>query len=311
MEEKAAGEKRAAGATEKASSDAYGKIFDFLWHLSKQGYSERTIKSYSEKLKYLAKHANILDPEAVKEFLAKAKMNENSKRDYVMCLCSFYRNIGVSWEKPLYKKACKIPFIPTEQELDLLIANSSKRVSAFLQLLKETGMRCGEALKLKWTDVDFERKTVRIEPEKGSLPRILPISERAIAMLKRIPIRGERIFQSRDAIKSVFFKRRKNLALKLGNPRLLKISFHTFRHWKGTMEYHKTKDIIHVQRVLGHKGIQNTLIYITIDNALFQSVADEFHVRTAKTVEEAVKLAEAGFEYFTTIEGVQIFRKRK
>jgi len=50
------------------------------------------------------------------------------------------------------------------------------------------------------------------------------------------------------------------LAFKLGNPRLLKIGFHSFRHWKGTMEHHKTKDIIHVKELLGHKNIQNTLV---------------------------------------------------
>jgi len=77
------------------------------------------------------------------------------------------------------------------------------------------------------------------------------------------------------------------------------------------MEYHKTKDIVHVQRLLGHKNIQNTLIYITIENALFTDINDEFHVRTAKTIEEACKLVEVGFEYVTEIEDVKIFRKRK
>jgi len=38
---------------------------------------------------------------------------------------------------------------------------------------------------------------------------------------------------------------------------------------------------------------------------------DEFHVMTAKTLEEARELAKAGFDYFTEIEGVQVFRKRK
>ena len=64
---------------------------------------------------------------------------------------------------------------------------------------------------------------------------------------------------------------RKVAARKLGNPRLLEITFITFRHWFGTMEYHKTKDILHVQRLLGHRNIQNTLIYIDLEDAeLFQ-----------------------------------------
>ncbi|MEM1551929.1 MAG: hypothetical protein QXS01_01310 [Candidatus Bathyarchaeia archaeon] len=48
-----------------------------------------------------------------------------------------------------------------------------------------------------------------------------------------------------------------------------------------------------------------------MEKALFQNINDEFHVRTAKTVEEACRLVEVGFEYVTEIDGVKIFRKRK
>jgi hypothetical protein len=33
--------------------------------------------------------------------------------------------------------------------------------------------------------------------------------------------------------------------------------------------------------------------------------------KTAKTLEEACELAKTGFDYFTTIDGIQVFRKRK
>ena len=38
---------------------------------------------------------------------------------------------------------------------------------------------------------------------------------------------------------------------------------------------------------------------------------DEFDVATATTVEEAEDLAASGFDYFTTMKGIQIFRKPK
>ncbi len=50
-----------------------------------------------------------------------------------------------------------------------------------------------------------------------------------------------------------FRAQRKRIANKLGNPRILKIHFHTFRHWKASTEYAKTKDILHVMKLLGHK----------------------------------------------------------
>jgi len=80
---------------------------------------------------------------------------------------------------------------------------------------------------------------------------------------------------------------------KLGNPRLLRIHFHTLRHWKATMEYHRTKDILYVMKLLGHKSIANTLIY----TQLVEFEGDEYHSAIANNVEEAQKLIEAGFEY--------------
>jgi hypothetical protein len=77
------------------------------------------------------------------------------------------------------------------------------------------------------------------------------------------------------------------------------------------MEYHKTKDILHVQQILGHRSIKSTMIYINLENALFQNPSDEFHVKTARTIEEATKLIEVGFEFVVKHEDTMIFRKRK
>ena len=80
------------------------------------------------------------------------------------------------------------------------------------------------------------------------------------------------------------------------------------------MEYHKTKDLLHVQKLLGHKKIYNTLIYIDYENALFgDGHADEFTVRVSANTDEACSLVESGFDYVTGeyIDGGKIFRKRK
>lgn len=80
------------------------------------------------------------------------------------------------------------------------------------------------------------------------------------------------------------------------------------------MEYHKTKDILHVKKLLGHKKIDNTLIYIDYEKALFgDGKNDEFTVRVATDTDVACKLVEAGFDYVTGeyIDGGKIFRKRK
>jgi integrase len=130
-------------------------------------------------------------------------------------------------------------------------------------------------------------------------------------MLHNLPRERQRVFGDGpiNSMKTTFIEMRRRLAAKLQNSGLLKISFHTFRHWKATMEYYKTRDILHVMDLLGHKNIRSTLIYTQLIK--FEK-EDEFYSSTAKTTEEAKKLREDGFEYVcTTPEDTVLFRKRK
>ena len=60
-------------------------------------------------------------------------------------------------------------------------------------------------------------------------------------------------------------------------------------------------------KVFVHKNINDTLVYIQ----LVDLADDEYVSRVAKTVDEVRKLVESGFEYVSTIEDTQIYRKRK
>jgi hypothetical protein len=74
------------------------------------------------------------------------------------------------------------------------------------------------------------------------------------------------------------------------------------------MEYHRTKDIVHVSRLLGHKSIQNTLRYIQ----LHVSEDDSFICKAAKSLPEVTVLVESGYDFVCKLEdGIQIFRERK
>jgi len=128
-------------------------------------------------------------------------------------------------------------------------------------------------------------------------------------MLANLPKKTVKVFDYRNKfhLEKAFRKQRKRIAHKLGNSRILQIHFHTFRHWKATTEYHKTKDILHVMQLLDHKNIKNTLIYTQLQN--FQD--DDYVCKAAMTVAEASQLIEAGFEYVTEMENVKLFRKRK
>jgi len=281
--------------------------------MKKDGKADATIQTAISRLKHLAKLCNINEPEQIKTILATLKWKNNTKHNVAQICNNYIKYIGKTWTQPKYAKEHELPFIPTETEIDTLISASGKKTSALLQTLKETGARIGEIEKLKWTHIDQERKTIYITAEKGSNSRILPTSTKLIAMLNNLDKTNERIFQTnRHALRTTFESLRNRTATKLNNPRLKNIHFHTFRHWKGTMEYHKTKDIIHVKTVLGHKNIESTMTYINIEQALFLEQSDEWTCKATTNTNEATQLIESGFEYVTTTpDALMLFRKRK
>jgi len=127
-------------------AEARGQIVGFSFWLLKQGYSKATIVGRVKLLNRLLRlGANFTDEESIKEIIAKQQWTVSRKLNAVDAFTSFLQMQGKTWTPPIYKRTRKLPFIPTEAELDQLIAGCSRRLSTFLQLLKETGMRCGEA----------------------------------------------------------------------------------------------------------------------------------------------------------------------
>ncbi len=314
--DRAAETKTVAGESPLDQQSPKGKLLQYQLWMQKEGYSDATTSGRAKLLRILTKRqANLYDPDTVKATIAKQPWSLGRKANAVDAYTSFLKMAGGQWQPPRYQGIRKIPFIPSENEIDQVISGCSSRIATFVQLLKETGARCGEAWQLKWTDLDTETRTIRITPEKRSNPRIAKLSAKLMDMLQAQPkIYGDRIFSKPnmplDHFRDLFCQQRKRLAFKLQNPRLLRITFHTMRHWKGTMEYHKTKDILHVMQVLGHKNIKNTLIYVQLAEELFKDQQD-YISKVAKTENDACLLIEAGFEFVCDFNGNKLFKKRK
>jgi integrase len=92
---------------------------------------------------------------------------------------------------------------------------------------------------------------------------------------------------------------------------LLRISFHTLRHWKAAYEHHGTRDSDYVKQFLGHKSLKSTEIHINIERAIFEPTSDEFTVRIAEKPEEVEALLEVSFEYVCQKDALISLRKRK
>jgi integrase len=273
-------------------------------------YSEETMESYGRALETLAKRgADLNNPQSVKETIVTQNWSDGTKQNTTNAILLYYKYNGITANLPNYKRQDKIPFIPTESEIDQLISGTKHQLATFLQVLKETGARYGEAFNLKWTDYNTEQATLAITPEKGSNPRAPKISTKLQTMLSTLPKTSDKIFTYKDknSARKNFQNARRRIAKNTGNPRIKQIHFHTLRHWKASIEFHRTNNVILVMKLLGHKCLNNTQRYIQ----LFPDLTDDYVCDIAHNTQEAKKLIEAGYIFVQTLGEEHLYKKRK
>lgn len=310
--------KTVAGEIGKTTQEIEVKMVQFAIALKNKGRTAETIRTYVTALYTLSnKGADLLNPTDVEEAIAKQDTwSLRAKRNYVDWYSRFAKFLHIDWEKPNYKAPDAIPFIPLECEIDQLISGTPRKTSIALQIAKTTAARKGEIARLKWTDVDTQANRIAInEPEKGSNCGIYPVSKDLITRILALPKSGERIFGQgayvSDSLENMLISARKRLASSFCNPRLLRIHFHTLRHWAITEYAHRAKDPFLVQQFSRHKDMKCVMKYVHYEKIIYQaSENDGWTVRSAKTAEEGMELLKVGFDYVTDFDGIKLFRKR-
>jgi integrase len=161
---------------------------------------------------------------------------------------------------------------------------------------------------------DPERRKVSIKASKNGRARILTVTQHLIDRLLCLPKAAKTVFppRAKNTRRVAFHGRMKTLARIHSNPRFLKIHYHTFRHCKALREYHKTRSILHVKKVLGHRNIMTTQRYVELYTEIYGDLQpQDYTCQVASTIEEAKKLIEAGFEFVSQIDGEHLYRKPK
>jgi len=282
--------------------------------MKKNAYADSTIKATAKRLKSLQRNCNLKDPEDVKGYIADKKCSNAYKETLIETYDLLMKSINQQWNKPFYERYDKLPKIPTEEKVNMLISNARPRMSLFLSMSKDLGTRPIELTWLKVRDITLDNGVVNITSAKYCVGRTLKLKANTLEMLKKyINKKGlnqdDRLFPTQsENISEEYRKTRNALAKKLQDPTIRQIRLYDFRHFKATMEYHKTRDLLHVKALLGHKDLKTTLRYTQLLETL---ASDEYHCKTATNIKEATQLIENGFEYITEMDGTKLFRKRK
>lgn len=115
----------------------------------------------------------------------------------------------------------------------------------------ETAMRKGELLALEWRNINLERRTALLPDTKNGTRRIVPLSTRAVEVLRALPrsING-RVFQIEVANLHARFK---DACARAG---IEELHFHDLRHTATTRLAQKLPNLAELSAVTGHKSLQ-------------------------------------------------------
>ncbi len=141
---------------------------------------------------------------------------------------------------------------------------------ALIALCGLAGLRVGEALTVRASDIDPDRRTLYVRG-KGDHHRVVPLSDRAWPIIA--PVWATR-YATNDLLVTVSERVARDIITRLGKRAGLSrtVSSHDLRATFATAAYQKTKDLRAVQDLLGHASSVTTELY---------TLATEESMRTA------------------------------
>ncbi len=139
-----------------------------MWTLKKNGYSEATLKAKGERLRYLAKHVSLDDPEVVKGYIADQTNWSNAYKQGVAYAYSNYVEINdLHWSLPHFRVEDKLPKIPTEEKINQIIVRARGKYVVVFCILRDTGMRPIELERTRIRDIDLDTRVITVRTAKG------------------------------------------------------------------------------------------------------------------------------------------------
>lgn len=179
-------------------------------------------------------------------------------------------------ERPRVRNRVEIDVLSPEEVWALVRSADSEQDAAIFLTAAFTGLRQGELLALRWRDVDFERRVIRVhrtyksgngvDTPKSGRGRAVPMADEVAQALARL---GEREQATADDdlvfvgpmghVNAQKLGYRYKAALKRAGLRELR--FHDLRHTFGTIAINRA-DIVQVQAWMGHADIKTTQRYL-------------------------------------------------
>ncbi len=251
----------------------------FVDDLRLRNYSPRTIEAYVAGVARLAKHfgrsPDQLGTEEVRAFQLHLVGRRVSWSLFNQTVCALRFFYGVTLGRPE-----QVPFIPfgkrpktlpcvlsPDEVLRLFEATTTRRDRVLLQTAYACGLRIGELLHLRVTDINSARMVIHVRQGKGAKDRLVPLSQRLLDDLRGYwkqyrPTTW--LFPGTFTDRALTASNVQRLCQRLvtragiGKP----ATPHTLRHSYATHLLEAGVDVVTLQKLLGHRDLSTTAHYL-------------------------------------------------
>ncbi len=278
------------------------ELFNEYWQTSgsnrKTKGLDRAIKICKDGLGDVALRE--ITPQVIERFLSKHAKERGwspATRNRYRALLSSVLSKAVSWEYIEHNPVAVVKASKenpgrerhlTQAQFGALLAACSNDLRPIVLLAGHTGMRRGELLNLRWSDVDFQSNTITVRESKSGEPRSIPMNETVSQALLSLPRNNERglLFPSprtggvRPDVKRAFAEALKKAAKALEKPDLTEFRFHDLRHTFASLLVMNAIDLKTVQELLGHHSLRMTMRY--------SHLAPDHRTRSIRVLDQAL-----------------------
>ncbi len=259
-------------------------IKKFINELNIEGYSQKTIETYSMYLRlfeeFIKKDLKEVTSDDILNYLSYIKTEKKASSATINLILSIFKHFYNSFLKSdldinikLPKIPKKIPIVLTSKEISqLLDAVDNERDRLIIEFIYSTGVRVSECINMKIKNINFDEFTGNVISGKGNKDRIIIISKKWAEDYKRyLEKRNKRIDSEYLFINNVGGKLSPDTIQKFLKEYAKKANLnknvtpHTLRHSFATSLLEHEVNIRYIQQLLGHANLNTTQIYTKVN----------------------------------------------
>ncbi|MEM6361900.1 MAG: site-specific integrase [Bacteroidota bacterium] len=252
--------------------------------------AHNTIRTYLSQIKlfwmyYTDKPTDEISEPDIRRYLLylvnERKISESYHNQAINAIKFYYERI-LGWEpkgyyvqRPVASK--RLPTVLAKEEVqDLLSVVTNLKHKAALSLMYSSGLRAGELLNLRMSDLDSDRMVILVRKGKGKKDRTTILSPKVLELLREYYIEHKPSFwlfegekggrYSQRSLQQVFQRAKASAGiLKSGGT-------HTLRHSFATHMLESGVDLRYIQALLGHESSETTEIYTHVSTRYLREI---------------------------------------